>query len=82
MQHSQLSPAASNAIQQLLGAETALSTFFEAIQNQLADPRTAGDDDLLLHAGSALLRARMQIRDSLATARRFGFRRIQGGHAA
>jgi hypothetical protein len=60
----------SNPITVLSDAETMLTDLFEPIRTAIADPMTGDDDDVFLICGTAIFRARMQLRDGIAAARR------------
>jgi hypothetical protein len=60
----------SNPVAVLSNAEKALSELFEPIRTAIADPMTGDDDDIFLICGTAIFRARMQLRDGIAAARR------------
>jgi hypothetical protein len=60
----------SNPITVLTDAEKALTDLFEPIRTAITDPMTGDDDDVFLICGTAIFRARMQLRDGIAAVRR------------
>lgn len=81
MKANPINTPASNAIALLVDAEAKLTQLFEGIQDQLAGLAPGNSDDILLSAGSTILKARSQIRDGLTAVRRMHFLRRRQGAA-